>query len=158
VPVLMLTARAGEADKVAGLETGADDYVTKPFSLRELTARVRAMLRRRATPAPQTTAPGAAPSYAEFALDQARHEIRKRGAPLALTPLEYALLEFFLRNHGITLSRETLLEKVWGYDFAGDTRTVDVHVRSLRAKIEDDPGAPRRLVTVRGVGYRLDLA
>ena len=154
VPVLMLTARATESDKVAGLEIGADDYVTKPFSMRELTARVRAMLRRHAAQ-PAAAHP---PTFGEFALDEARHEIRLRDTPLSLTPLEYALLSFFLRNHGISLSRDTLLEKVWGYDFAGDTRTVDVHVRSLREKIEDEPGAPRRLMTVRGVGYRLDLA
>jgi DNA-binding response OmpR family regulator len=153
VPVLMLTARGSEADKVAGLDIGADDYVTKPFGMRELLARVKAMLRRQAPGA--GTARG--PQYGEFTLDEARHEIRLRDQPLALTPLEYVLLAHLLRNHGITLSRDTLLENVWGYDYGGDTRTVDVHVRSLREKIETTPSAPRRLITVRGVGYRLDL-
>jgi DNA-binding response OmpR family regulator len=157
VPILILTARNDEVDKIVGLEMGADDYVTKPFSMRELMARVKAMLRRNAaTPAHPVSA--AQPlQYGAFTLDESRHEIRKRGLPLTLTPLEYDLLEFLLRNHGATFSRETLLEKVWGYDYAGDSRTVDVHVRSLREKIEDAPGAPRQLLTVRGVGYRLDL-
>jgi len=155
VPILILTARNDEVDKVVGLEMGADDYVTKPFSMRELMARVKAMLRRK------TAAPAVAAQqplqYGAFTLDESRHEIRRQGTPLSLTPLEYNLLEFLLRNHGATFSRETLLEKVWGYDYAGDSRTVDVHVRSLREKIEDTPGAPRKLLTVRGVGYRLDL-
>ena len=155
VPILILTARNDEVDKVVGLEMGADDYVTKPFSMRELLARVKAMLRRNAA-APVLAAPHAL-QFGDFALDESRHEIRRHGTPLTLTPLEYNLLEFLLRNHGATFSRETLLEKVWGYDYAGDSRTVDVHVRSLREKIEDTPGAPRRLMTVRGVGYRLDL-
>ncbi|MBI5877023.1 MAG: response regulator transcription factor [Chloroflexi bacterium] len=152
VPVLMLTARSTEADKVAGLDLGADDYLTKPFGMRELMARVKAMLRRQ--PASATGRPHA---YGVFALDDLRHEIRKGGQPLPLPPLEYSLLAYLLRNHGITFSRDTLLEKVWGYDYAGDTRTVDVHVRSLREKIEAEPSAPRHLITVRGVGYRLDL-
>jgi len=155
VPILILTARNDEVDKVVGLEMGADDYVTKPFSMRELMARVKAMLRRK------TAAPAVAAQqplqYGAFTLDESRHEIRRQGTPLSLTPLEYNLLKFLLRNHGATFSRETLLEKVWGYDYAGDSRTVDVHVRSLREKIEDTPGAPRKLLTVRGVGYRLDL-
>lgn len=154
VPVLMLTARNSESDKVAGLEIGADDYVTKPFSMRELLARVKAMLRRGA----QTqAAPGALLNFGEFSLDDVRHEMRKQGQVLALTPLEYNLLRFLLQHHGQTLSRDQLLEQVWGYDYSGDTRTVDVHVRSLREKIEAEPSAPRYLITVRGVGYRLDL-
>ena len=155
VPILILTARNDEVDKVVGLEMGADDYVTKPFSMRELMARVKAMLRRNAA-APAIVAQQSL-QFGAFTLDESRHEIRRRGTPLSLTPLEYNLLEFLLRNHGTTFSRETLLEKVWGYDYAGDSRTVDVHVRSLREKIEDTPGAPRQLLTVRGVGYRLDL-
>ena len=155
VSILMLTARNDEVDKVVGLEMGADDYVTKPFSMRELIARVKALLRRNA---PSQSLPVQSPlKFGPFALDSSRHEIRRDGTPLVLTPLEYSLLEFLLRNHGATFSRETLLEKVWGYDYAGDSRTVDVHVRSLREKIEDTPGAPRRILTVRGVGYRLDL-
>ncbi len=151
VPVLMLTARSSEADKVAGLDIGADDYVTKPFGMRELLARVKAMLGR------QSAGAAGGPQYGNFTLDEARHEIRLGGRALALTPLEYALLAHLLRNHGITLSRDNLLERVWGYDYGGDTRTVDVHVRSLREKIETAPSAPRHLITVRGVGYRLDL-
>ena len=155
VPILILTARNDEVDKVVGLEMGADDYVTKPFSMRELMARVKVLLRRNAA-TPAIAAPRSL-QYGGFTLDEPRHEIRRHGSPLSLTPLEYDLLEFLLRNHGTTFSRETLLEKVWGYDYAGDSRTVDVHVRSLREKIEDTPGAPRQLMTVRGVGYRLDL-
>ena len=155
VPILILTARNDEVDKVVGLELGADDYVTKPFSMRELMARVKAILRRKAAPPAVAALP--ALQYGAFTLDESRHEIRRQGTPLSLTPLEYNLLEFLLRNHGATFSRETLLEKVWGYDYSGDSRTIDVHVRSLREKIEDTPGAPRRLLTVRGVGYRLDL-
>jgi DNA-binding response OmpR family regulator len=155
VPVIMLTARNEELDKVLGLEMGADDYLGKPFGMRELMARVKAMLRRQATaPAPR---PAALLRAGDFVFDESRHEIRRRGQPLGLTPLEFDLLAFLIRNRGATFSREVLLEKVWGYDFAGDTRTVDVHVRSLRAKIEDTPSAPLQLVTVRGVGYRLDL-
>jgi DNA-binding response OmpR family regulator len=157
VPILILTARNDEVDKVVGLEMGADDYVTKPFSMRELVARVKAMLRRKAATPAQAVAVPPPLQYGSFTLDESRHEIRKRGLPLTLTPLEYALLEFLIRNHGATFSREALLERVWGYDYAGDSRTVDVHVRSLREKIEDAPGAPRQLLTVRGVGYRLDL-
>jgi len=152
VPILLLTARKSEADKVLGLELGADDYVTKPFSMRELLARIKAMLRRN-----QVINPDSRTSFGPFVLDDARHEIRKQDLPLALTPLEYNLLRFLLQHHGSTLSREMLLEQVWGYDYAGDTRTVDVHVRSLREKIEADPAAPHYLLTVRGIGYRLDL-
>jgi DNA-binding response OmpR family regulator len=155
VPVIMLTARNEEMDKVLGLEMGADDYVGKPFSMRELMARVKAMLRRQA--ATQESRTPALLQAGDFVLDESRHEIRQRGQPLALTPLEYDLLAFLLRNRGTSFSRESLLEIVWCYDFAGDTRTVDVHVRSLRAKIEDTPSAPVQLVTVRGVGYRLDI-
>ena len=152
VPILMLTARNSETDKVVGLELGADDYVTKPFSMRELMARVKAMLRRNTPPATQ-----ALTRFGVFTLDASRHEIRKYDQPLTLTPLEYNLLNFLLQNHDQTFSRDQLLEKVWGYDYAGDTRTVDVHMRSLREKIEDEPGAPHLLTTVRGIGYRLDL-
>ena len=157
VPILMLTARDSEVDKVVGLEMGADDYVTKPFSMRELLARVKAMLRRHTNQPTTQSSNDQTTQLGEFTLDESRHEIRKRSQPLTLTPLEYNLLRFLLHHRGMTLSRETLLEKVWGYDYAGDTRTVDVHVRSLREKIEDNPAAPRCLLTVRGIGYRLDL-
>ncbi len=153
LPILILTARDSETDRVVGLEIGADDYVTKPFSMRELVARVKAMLRRQES-SPHALQPT---RFGDFTLAEARHEIFKRGQPLALTPIEYNLLSFLLRNHGITCSRDALLEKVWGYDYAGDTRTVDVHVRGLREKIEDEPSQPRYLISVRGVGYRLDL-
>jgi DNA-binding response OmpR family regulator len=156
VPILMLTARKSEADKILGLELGADDYVTKPFSMRELVARIKAMLRRQRA----ATAPASQPAvqhFGPFVLDSARHEIRKGDRTFALTPLEYNLLQFLLEHHGTTLSRDQLLANVWGYDYGGDTRTVDVHVRSLREQIEDNPAAPRHLLTVRGIGYRLDL-
>jgi two-component system, OmpR family, response regulator len=156
VPILMLTARAEETDKIIGLELGADDYMTKPFSIRELLARVRAMLRR----ADMT---GAAPAGSETALkideieiDPARHLATRRGEPLDLTPKEFELLAFLARNKGFVFSREQLLEKVWGYDYAGDTRTIDVHVRWLRQKIEADPQRPRLLITIRGIGYKLE--
>jgi DNA-binding response OmpR family regulator len=154
VPIIMLTARNSETDKIVGLELGADDYVTKPFSMKELMARIKAMLRRNQAPSSKLQAPS---SIGMFTLDEARHEIRKREEPLSLTPLEYNLLSFLLKHHGQTCSRDALLENVWGYDYAGDTRTVDVHMRSLREKIEDEPSAPRYLLTVRGVGYRLDV-
>jgi two-component system, OmpR family, response regulator len=156
VPILMLTARAEETDKVIGLELGADDYMTKPFSIRELLARVHAILRR-------ADMAGAAPAESETALkiddieiDPARHRATRRGEALGLTPKEFDLLAFLARNKGFVFSREQLLEKVWGYDYAGDTRTIDVHVRWLRQKIEADPQQPRRLITIRGIGYKLE--
>jgi len=151
-PILMLTAKTGEVDKVVGLELGADDYVTKPFSMRELLARVRALLRRAEKPAAEAevvTAGG-------LQVDLAKREASKRGQPLSLKPKEFELLAFFLRNRGRAFSRDQLLDQIWGYDFAGDTRTVDVHVRWLRQKIEDNPAKPTRLITVRGLGYRFE--
>jgi len=151
-PILMLTAKTGEVDKVVGLELGADDYVTKPFSMRELLARVRALLRRAEKPAAEAevvTAGG-------LQIDLAKREASKRGQPLSLKPKEFELLAFFLRNRGRAFSRDQLLDQIWGYDFAGDTRTVDVHVRWLRQKIEDNPAKPTRLITVRGLGYRFE--
>jgi DNA-binding response OmpR family regulator len=161
VPILMLTARSDEADKVVGLEMGADDYVTKPFGMRELLARVKALLRRgQGADAPATveypSAAGALLTSGDLVIDIARHEIRRNGQPLRLNPKEYDLLVYAVRNRGIGLSREVILDKVWGWDFAGGTRTVDVHVRWLREKIEEDPSAPARLVTIRGVGYRFE--
>jgi DNA-binding response OmpR family regulator len=156
VPILMLTARADETDKIVGLDIGADDYMTKPFSLRELLARVRAMLRRSkmgdATPATADTPI----SFGDIRVDVARHRASKNGNVLELTPKEFDVLVFMARNKGFVFSRSQLLEKVWGYDFAGDTRTVDVHIRWLREKIEDNPNEPLILVTVRGVGYKLE--
>jgi DNA-binding response OmpR family regulator len=151
VPILMLTARDSELDKVLGLELGADDYVTKPFSLRELQARIRALLRRAETPPAgalvQTVELG------DVQVDLAGHRILRDGRPLAVRPKAFELLAFLLRNAGQVFSREQLLEKVWGYDYAGETRTVDVHVHWLRKQIEADPANPRFIQTVRGVGY-----
>ena len=153
-PILMLTARADETDKVLGLEMGADDYVTKPFGMREFIARVHALLRR-------ASAREAAPAtdvitFGEVELDLSRHRVARDGAPLELTPKEYDLLAFLARNKSFVFSREQLLDKVWGYEYAGDTRTVDVHIRWLRQKIEADPHRPHHLLTVRGTGYKLE--
>lgn len=156
VPILMLTAKADETDKIVGLEIGADDYMTKPFSLRELLARVRAMLRRAKMVEVQPGPEGPSLKIGDVELDIARHQASKGGTKLELTPKEFDLLAFLARNRGFAFSRAQLLEKVWGYDFAGDTRTVDVHIRWLRQKIETDPDKPRHLITVRGTGYKLE--
>ncbi len=152
IPILMLTARESETDKVVGLELGADDYLTKPFSVRELIARLRALLRR--------SGPAEAPvkasviSLGGIEVDTARREARCRGRMLTLKPKEFDLLVFLMDNKGLALSRDQLLERVWGYEYAGDTRTVDVHIRWLREKIEADPSRPQLIETVRGTGYR----
>lgn len=153
VPILMLTAKDEEIDKVVGLDLGADDYMTKPFSMRELLARVRAMLRRVEMQMPTGGPPI---KFGDIEVDISRHVITKGGNILNLTPKEFDLLAFLAKNKSLVFSRDQLLEKVWGYDYAGDTRTVDVHVRWLRARIEDNPAKPKRLVTVRGVGYKLE--
>ena len=153
IPILILTARGGETDKVAGLEIGADDYVTKPFSMRELVARVRALLRRsEQAPARDTDVLAAG----DILIDLRKRTVTKNGASLSLKPREFELLSFFARNHGKAFTRDQLLNQIWGYDYAGDTRTVDVHVRWLREKVEDEPERPARLITIRGVGYRFD--
>ena len=153
IPILMLTARAEETDKVVGLELGADDYVTKPFSMRELMARIGALLRRaELMPAPEREVLSAG----GIEVDLRGRQASRDGLALALKPKEYELLVFLLRNRGRAFTREQLLNQVWGYDFAGDTRTVDVHVSWLRQKIEPVPSKPTRLITVRGVGYRFD--
>jgi two-component system OmpR family response regulator len=155
-PILMLTAKADETDKVVGLEIGADDYMTKPFSLKELMARIRAMLRRSQMSVIQ---PATAPStikIGDLEVDIARHRASLSGALLELSPKEFDLLTFLAENKSLVFSREHLLEKVWGYDFPGDTRTVDVHIRWLRQKIENNPGHPEIIVTVRGTGYKLE--
>ncbi len=151
VPIVILTAKDAEADKVAGLELGADDYVTKPFSMRELVSRVRAHLRRAGMPAP---AAEEVLRGGPVEMDVARHEVRVRGEPVALPPKEFELLEAFLRRRGRLLTREFLIEEVWGPDYFGDTRTLDVHVKRLRRKIERDPHRPEHLLTVRGLGYK----
>jgi DNA-binding response OmpR family regulator len=156
VPILMLTARDSEVDKVVGLEIGADDYMTKPFSMRELLARVKAMLRRNSM-RPEEAAPRGKGviSLPGVEVDLTARLVRRDGAPVHLKPRAFDLLAFLAQNRGRVFSRDQLLEHVWGYDFSGDTRTVDVHVRWLREKIEVDPSTPRVLETVRGVGYRL---
>ncbi len=161
VPILMLTARADEVDRIVGLEIGADDYLTKPFSMRELLARVKALLRRvRLTReealAEALTAENVILSAGDLVVDQSRRVAYRGGQALALKPRELDLLAYLLRHRGVALSREQLLQQVWGWDYVGSTRTVDVHVRWLRKKVEDDPAAPSRIVTVRGIGYRLD--
>lgn len=153
VPILMLTAKIEEVDKVVGLELGADDYVTKPFSMRELLARVRALVRRAEMP---TAARSEILTGGDLRVDLRRRQASRGRQPLPLKPREFDLLAFFLSNHGRAFTREQLLNEIWGFDFAGDTRTVDVHIRWLREKIEDEPAKPTRLITVRGVGYRFE--
>ena len=152
VPIIVVTAKDSEADKVTGLELGADDYVTKPFSIRELVSRVRAHLRRSGM---QTgIAPDDVLRGGPVEMDVARHEVRVRGETVGLPPKEFELLEAFLRRRDRLLTRLFLIEEVWGADYVGDTKTLDVHVKRLRQKIEEDPHEPRHLVTVRGLGYR----
>ena len=160
VPILMLTAKVEEIDKVVGLEIGADDYVTKPFSLRELLARIRAMLRRAEILKQEALSEeGAVPpsiKIGDLGIDLARHQAFLGESILDLSPKEFELLAFLGRNQGRAFTRDYLLDKVWGYDYVGDTRTVDVHIRWLRRKIEADPAHPQRLLTVRGVGYKFE--
>jgi two-component system response regulator RegX3 len=153
VPIIMLTARGSEVDKVVGLELGADDYVTKPFSLRELSARIRAVFRR----GEQTVAAGipAVVDLGAVQVDLAGHRILRDGAEIPVKPKVFELLAFLVRHQGQVVTRDQLLELVWGYDYAGETRTVDVHVHWLRAAIEADPANPVLIQTIRGVGYVL---
>lgn len=150
VPIIMLTAKETELDKVLGLELGADDYVTKPFSAREVVARVKAQLRRQNS---QESIEGEIFALDTLRVDTARMEVEKSGEVLELTYREYLLLVYLMRNMGYVISREKLLEEVWGYDFYGDERTVDVTIRRLREKIEDDPSTPSYILTKRGAGY-----
>ncbi|PSL02479.1 two-component system response regulator RegX3 [Haloactinopolyspora alba] len=154
VPVVMLTAKDSEVDKVVGLELGADDYVTKPFSSRELVARIRAVLRRgtEATEASSPAVLGAGP----VRMDVERHTVTVDGSSVRLPLKEFELLELLLRNAGRVLTRAQLIDRIWGADYVGDTKTLDVHVKRLRAKIEPDPTAPSYLLTVRGLGYKLE--
>ncbi len=154
VPVIMLTARDSEIDKVVGLELGADDYVTKPFSSRELVARVRAVLRRRGEPAVDDAA--ATLEAGPVRMDVERHTVTVDGDQVALPLKEFELLELLLRNAGRVLTRGQLIDRVWGSDYVGDTKTLDVHVKRLRAKLEPDPAHPQHLLTVRGLGYKLE--
>jgi two-component system response regulator RegX3 len=153
VPIIMVTAKDSEADKVTGLELGADDYVTKPFSMRELISRVRANLRRVRVLVPDGHIDDVL-SAGPVRMDVARHEVSVRGESVAFPPKEFELLETFLRRKGRLLTREFLIETVWGPDYFGDTKTLDVHVKRLRRKFEDDPHRPSNLVTVRGLGYK----
>ena len=150
VPIIMLTARDEEVDKVLGLELGADDYMTKPFSVRELLARVKANLRRTS---PETEEAGDVLRIGELIIDRSRYEVVKNDTVIALTLREFELVKFLAEHRGRIFSRETLLEEVWGYDYYGDTRTVDVTVRRIREKIEDNPAEPAYIMTKRGVGY-----
>lgn len=166
LPILMLTAKDEEVDKIVGLEVGADDYLTKPFSMRELLARVKAHLRRErllreemenSGQAVQASSDGGmVMSFGDLVIDENRREIQRDSDVLALKPKEFELLLFLARNRGIALGRSLILERVWGWEFDGGSRTVDVHIRWLRKKIEIDPASPKRILTVRGIGYRFD--
>jgi two-component system response regulator RegX3 len=154
VPVIMVTARDAEIDKVVGLELGADDYITKPYSTRELIARIRAVLRRGV----EAEDPGSPVLQAgPVRMDVDRHVVSVHGDPVPLPLKEFDLLEYLIRNAGRVLTRGQLIDRVWGSDYVGDTKTLDVHVKRLRAKIEPDPAAPRYLMTVRGLGYKLEV-
>jgi two-component system response regulator RegX3 len=161
VPIIMVTAKASEIDTVVGLEVGADDYVAKPFRLRELVARIRANLRRggqRAGDVGGLDLDEDVLEVGDVRLDVERHEVVIRGEQVNLPLKEFELLELLLSNAGRVLPRDTLINRVWGADYVGDTKTLDVHVKRLRAKVEDDPGAPRRIVTIRGLGYKYEQA
>jgi two-component system, OmpR family, response regulator len=158
VPILMLTAKADETDRVVGLEVGADDYIVKPFSMKELVARVRAALRRAQMTPDSDDAPPAPLSFSGVTIEPARRNVSRNGAPVPLKPKEYDLLWYFASHPGRVFTREQLLEQVWGYEYAGGTRTVDVHVRWLRSKVERDPAHPVHLLTSRGAGYIFELA
>jgi two-component system response regulator RegX3 len=153
VPIIMVTARDSEIDKVVGLELGADDYVTKPYSPRELVARIRAVLRRRSEP--EELMP-AALEAGPVRMDVDRHTVSVSGETVSLPLKEFELLEMLLRNAGRVLTRGQLIDRIWGADYVGDTKTLDVHVKRLRAKIEPEPASPRHLVTVRGLGYKYE--
>ena len=153
VPIIMLTAKDAEIDKVVGLELGADDYVTKPYSSRELVARIRAVLRRRAEPEALLTA---TVSAGPVRMDVERHVVHVGSETVAMPLKEFELLEMLLRNAGRVLTRGQLIDRVWGSDYVGDTKTLDVHVKRLRSKVEPDPSSPRHIVTVRGLGYKFE--
>jgi two-component system, OmpR family, response regulator RegX3 len=157
VPIIMVTAKGGEIDTVVGLEVGADDYVTKPYRLRELVARMRAVLRR-SPPAEDSPAGGDVLEVGKVRLDPERHEVHVGGLPVLLPLKEFELLELLLANAGRVLTRETLIDRVWGPHYVGDTKTLDVHVKRLRSKIEEDPSSPRRITTIRGLGYKFESA
>ncbi len=158
VPIIMVTAKSSEVDVVVGLEVGADDYITKPYRMRELVARLRAVLRRTEptgdAPEPADDAPLA---VGDVALDVDRHEVTIRGEKVDLPLKEFELLSLLLKNAGRVLPRDTLIDRVWGHDYVGDTKTLDVHVKRLRSKVEPEPSRPTRIVTIRGLGYKFEL-
>ncbi|RDI52037.1 response regulator transcription factor [Nocardia mexicana] len=156
VPVIMVTARDSEIDKVVGLELGADDYVTKPYSSRELIARIRAVLRRGVGEEMDGSSESGVLEAGPVRMDVDRHTVQVNGKPVTLPLKEFDLLEYLLRNSGRVLTRGQLIDRVWGADYVGDTKTLDVHVKRLRSKIESDPAKPEHLVTVRGLGYKLE--
>jgi two-component system, OmpR family, response regulator RegX3 len=157
VPIIMVTAKSSEIDTVVGLEVGADDYVTKPYRLRELVARMRAVLRRSPPPADGLDGVDVL-EVGDLRLDAERHEVYLRGGPVVLPLKEFELLELLMGNAGRVLTRETLIDRVWGPHYVGDTKTLDVHVKRLRAKIEDNPARPVRITTIRGLGYKFEGA
>ncbi|MCX7619382.1 MAG: response regulator transcription factor [Acidimicrobiales bacterium] len=157
VPIIMVTAKASEIDTVVGLEVGADDYVTKPYRLRELVARMRAVLRRRSRDGLIALDPESdVVAVGDVVVDHARHEVTVRGEQVRLPLKEFELLAFLIENAGRVLTRDQLIHRVWGADYVGDTKTLDVHIKRLRAKVEDDPSNPTRIVTIRGLGYKFD--
>jgi two-component system response regulator RegX3 len=155
VPIIMVTAKSSEIDTVVGLEVGADDYVTKPFRLRELVARMRAVMRRAGT-AEDEAEIGESLEIDGLSLDPERHEVHLRGDLVPLPLKEFELLELLMGNAGRVLTRETLIDRIWGPNYVGDTKTLDVHIKRLRAKVEDDPSRPSRITTVRGLGYKFE--
>jgi two-component system response regulator RegX3 len=156
VPIIMVTARSSEIDTVVGLEVGADDYVSKPYRLRELVARMRAALRRAPRPEHEPVSP-AALEVGDVRLDPDRHEVFVRDQPVTMPLREFELLALLLDNAGRVLTREVLIERIWGVDYVGDTKTLDVHIKRLRAKVEVDPSKPNRIVTIRGLGYKFEM-
>jgi two-component system response regulator RegX3 len=159
VPIIMVTAKGAEIDTVVGLEVGADDYVTKPYRLRELVARMRAVMRRHPGDAPspvEGTLLDDVVTVGDVSLDHQRHEVQIRGEEVRLPLKEFELLGLLLENAGRVLTRDTLIDRVWGADYVGDTKTLDVHVKRLRAKVEPDPANPTRIVTIRGLGYKYE--
>ncbi len=165
VPIIMVTAKSAEVDTVVGLEVGADDYVTKPYRMRELVARIRAVLRRSAgiddnggqEPEPDRDLLDEEVVVGDVSINAARHEVLVRGEPVSLPLKEFELLNYLMDNAGRVLTRDMLIDRVWGHDYVGDTKTLDVHIKRLRSKIESDPGSPTRIITIRGLGYKFDL-
>ncbi len=165
VPIIMVTAKSAEIDTVVGLEIGADDYVTKPYRVRELVARMRAVVRRSQLTATggddgasDTPVPEAATVVGDVSVDPARHEVEIRGAKVDLPLKEFSLLSYLMSNAGRVVTRDMLIDRVWGADYVGDTKTLDVHIKRLRSKIEHDPSKPTRIVTIRGLGYKYQLS